>query len=883
MVRGGGPRGIGEFVHSRLMISQASQLAARLRRCPPAEERPLLRWGLFATYSRALSKRSSLRATWGRELLEFERAPTWRWVIAPILGALGCVIEGMATQSSTTDAVVSRLVTEILAPLHRPNEYAEWRDQLPLLSTYHADLSACIVCAIRKVPASGTSAIRAVLDAWPPMALASTSKEIALLGELEELLTTRESLRAGAGYALTEACLDQVLDPLLARFAKCIASENWRLLERALHMWRREDFASRFAKRAHVTCAHILPALLRDGSPHWNPTVNRMSILVLERLEAMGDEPFRAAAESVAPPSTEHHKETGAKPCAPRLSDREAPPASHHDVAAAGSLTRDMRGWRPGSSAPPPVSVTGVAPWATGSIRAPISKIAVTQKRDEVDALGRVRVFKEACASLAAQSGGGFGTSSAQAQQEWAAALTAEAPLRLPTLKFHDLVFGRELGSGAFGVVKYAKRIVRAGDLPSNLSAAAGAGAIQQGILSRAHWPDHAVKVVSRQKMEFHRYERSIAREICVLRELNHPGVSRLVSAFKWRNDVYLVLEYAGGGDLHETIANDGALDLEATRFVIGSVVAALQSIHDAGFVYADLKPENIMLTAAGHIKLTDFGACRGTTAESKARLDDAAAQALATLRDGDWRHESAQTVANGEAPPPSDNTHNDDDNDDRVEGTVLYLAPEVVRGAPPGTPADVWALGCVTHFCAEARPRFEANSDDEARTLIVDFNPATAFFAASTPPEIIAFELSLLVSSASERPLLFDIARHAFFQGADLYSIYRSPPVSPLGRAVAKRERITPPGDARWAQRQYSMIWAPLETADLAAKREHRELGAWIHTETVVETASEAGVSFGTPLAPELTGLPQTPALPRPSNAARAPLTIAELDAIAE
>lgn len=881
MVCGGRLSRIGASGDSRQMVSQSSQLTARLRKCPPADERPLLRWGLFATYSRAVSKRSSLRATWGRELLEFERAPAWRWVIAPILGALRCVIEGMAMQSSTTDAVVSRMVTEILGPLHRPNDYAEWRDQLPLLSTYHADLSACMVSAIRKVPASGTTALRAVLDAWPPMALASTSKEIALLGELEELLTTRESVRAGAGYALTDACLNQVLDPVLARFAKCIASENWRLLERALHMWRREDFASRFAKRAHETCAHILPALLRDGSPHWNPTVNRMSILVLERLEAMGDEPFRAAAESVAPPSTEHNRESGAKPCATRLPEREAPPATHHDVAAAGSLTRDMRGWRPGSSAPPPVSVTGVAPWATGTTRAPTSKIAVSQKRDEVDALGRVRVFKEACASLAAQSGGGFGTSSVQAQQEWAASLTAEAPLRLPTLKFHDLVFGRELGTGAFGVVKYAKRIVRAGDLPSNLSAEAGT--IHQGVLSRAHWPDHAVKVVSRQKMEFHRYERSIAREICVLRELNHPGVSRLVSAFKWRNDVYLVLEYAGGGDLHETIANDGALDLEATRFVIGSVVAALQSIHDAGFVYADLKPENILLTAAGHIKLTDFGACRGTSAESKARLDDAAAQALTTLRDGDWRNQPAHTVAHEEAPRASANTRNDDDDDDRVEGTVLYLAPEVVRGAPPDTPADVWALGCVTHFCAEARPRFEANSDDEARALIVDFNPATAFFAASTPPETSAFERYLLVSNTSERPLIVDVARHAFFQGADLYSIYRFPPVSPLGRAVAKRERITPPGDARWAQRQYSMIWAPLETADLAAKREERELGAWIHTDVVVETASEAGVSFGTPLAPALTGLSQKPAMPRPSNAARAPLTIAELDAIEE
>ncbi|KAJ8609875.1 hypothetical protein CTAYLR_007498 [Chrysophaeum taylorii] len=839
-------------------------IAARLRRCPPADERPLLRWGLYATYASAPGLRPALRAVWGRELAEFARAPTWRWVIAPLLGALRCVIDGMASPAASTDAVVSRLVADVLAPLHRPNEYAEWRDQLPLFGTYHAELSACMVAAIRKVSKAGSAAVRAVLDSWPTIAVASTSKEIALLGELEELLTARESQRAGSPYALCEACFDDVLAVVLNRLSVCISSENWRLVERALHMWRREDFVSRFARRAKETCAHVLPALLRDGAPHWNPTVNRMTVLVIDRLAAMGDRAFEAAAKTLAAPN----KSASPNPAATK-DDTPAPAVMHEPpaMAAVGSLTRDMRGWRPGSGAPPPASVTGVAPWATsvpvshhqsrGGGRVGVGETTTTTTTTTLgsieegdDGMTRVRKFKAACATLAAQSGGGFGgTTAEESQKEWAAQLTAEAPLRLPELKFHDLVFGRELGTGAFGVVKYAKRIVRVGEKAGGR--ASGDPSTQGVALSRAHWPDFAVKVVSRQKVEFHRYEGSIAREICVLRELNHPGVARLVSAFKWRDDVYLVLEYAGGGDLHETIAADGALDLPSTRFVVGSIVAALQSIHDAGFVYADLKPENVLLTSAGHVKLTDFGACRGATPEARDPLDEAAAQALATLRDGDWRDTTTTTSATkaaaaaGERGDHSQRPPFDADDYRRVEGTVLYLSPEVVRGAAPGPAADVWALGCVVHFCVEARPRFEANSDEEAKAQILKFDSPSATFVTATPPEAVAFERYLLEPHEATRPLLVDVSTHAFFAGIDVHSLYRSAAVSPLGRAEAKRERIVPPSDAKWAQRQYSMIWAPLETADLVAKREEREFGVWIHVDVVAESPSEAGVPF--------------------------------------
>lgn len=129
-------------------------------------------------------------------------------------------------------------------------------------------------------------------------------------------------------------------------------------------------------------------------------------------------------------------------------------------------------------------------------------------------------------------------------------------------------------------------------------------------------------------------------------------------------------------GDLHSHLIDYGALTAAQSQFVIGEIVAAVSSVHDAGFVFNDLKPENVLITQVGHIKITDFGACRPYSTVGHNALRSGK-RSLAELRNGDWRDETDETKAD-KVP-----RHDDDDvcfADSRVEGTPAYLPLEALN-----------------------------------------------------------------------------------------------------------------------------------------------------------------------------------------------------------
>jgi len=460
----------------------------------------------------------------------------------------------------------------------------------------------------------------------------------------------------------------------------------------------------------------------------------------------------------------------------------------------------------------------------------------------------------------------------------WVAAQMAAAPTLLPELKFHDLVFGHELGRGSFSTVKYARQILKQG----GPKAGPKAGAIKED-KGRSVWPEFAVKIISTSTVAELGYEQNVIREIAILRNLSHPGIARMVSCFRWRDGVYLVLEYASGGDLHGLVTRNGSLDEESFKFVLGETVAAMCSVHDAGLVFGDLKPENLLLTEAGHVKLTDFGGCRPATPEAHQCLR-ASRTALGALRDGDWRPKEATGAKGGregEGGQEAGEGWEDGEEDTRVEGTVAYLAPEVVRGeSRPSYLGDAWALGCVAYFVLRGRPPFFAEGDTDLKRAIVAFAevtesaPPRAGGPRMTPgsglssgpsfggggqleyPSDYFSELSagwvaaLLAADPAKRLPLAQAAKHQLFTTAqppvDVFSLHHSPPPR-----LSTGKAPPPPPDAKWARRQHSHIWAPeLAAYDLSGKLasigggDMTGLAAYAMA-PIEETAAEAAAPF--------------------------------------
>ncbi len=343
-------------------------------------------------------------------------------------------------------------------------------------------------------------------------------------------------------------------------------------------------------------------------------------------------------------------------------------------------------------------------------------------------------------------------------------------------MRFHDLVFGHELGAGAFSTVRYARHIAKG--------------------TTRSHWSEYAVKVVDTAKVAAEGYERCVAREIAVLRLLSHPGIARMVAAFRWREGAYLVLEYAAKGDLHTHLVSQGSLDEPSARFVVGEVVAALRSVHEAGFVFGDLKPENVVVTESGHVKLTDFGAARPLTPQAAALLR-VSRHAVRRLRDGDWRRPSTagqgQEQHQQQQPAAAAMEEEDDDDeqeeeDERIEGTFAYLPPEVLRdGRTPDALADSWALGCLLYQCLVGRPpvvseRGDAGDDDDVKARVVHFAGGAdaelfaAPGAAGLSEEAKDLVRGLLAVDRDARYTLEAAAQHPFFtqHGTDVYALHR-------------------------------------------------------------------------------------------------------------
>jgi len=779
------------------------------------------------------------------------------------LKVLNRILQGMPTSLQDT-TVCLNLLTRYLLPMHAPNSLVLWRDQTPILELYHEPLVQCISCIVQRGPMSWIDDVIVGVCSFLNHESAPTAKQVLLLHELETyvslwVLTADKSFEPSAGAP-------QWYEGVLRSLRRCMLLDNSRISERALQYFQDSKFVDHLVTTNIAITINLLVPGLVSKPASWNPTVRKRTWHVLNLLRAADSTRFDSVACKHIPRSHEvarHSERPEIKASLPKRVDTSLqagmgswrPPSSstkRGKILQPPSTIAGIAPWASAKPSAPPSTVTGVAPWASQP-PATIIRVAPWVTETKSQSISHPKSV-EAHASQSTTSSEGnresntvdrFMTSikppsdAADGTSLWSKSQLEETPTLLPNLKFHDLVFGHDLGSGAFSVVRYARHIDRE--------------------KTRSFWPEYAVKIISTEKIRELNYEASVQREIAVLSVLSHPGIARLVSTFRFQDGAYMVLEYASRGDLHTLIRESGSLDLESTRFVIGEVAATLSCIHDKDFVYGDLKPENIVITESGHVKLTDFGGCRPVSKVSSELVGSVSKGLLKNLRDGGHSSKRSTTDNSTEVAIEHSDAEDEAEQDLRVEGTTAYLSPEVVMGSFPTKAADSWSLGCVLYQCLAGRPPLMDVDDGATRRRIVTFavepleSDADSLFsqpsAANIEEQARGLIRLLLSRDAESRPTMEDVASHEFFNGVDIFQLHRS--TAPRLDAGT----VTPAPDATWTRRQLSSIWAPQPAAYKIDIVRNQQVSV-SYTDPIPE-GEEAGGTF---MAVAATSLPHVP-----------------------
>ncbi len=177
-----------------------------------------------------------------------------------------------------------------------------------------------------------------------------------------------------------------------------------------------------------------------------------------------------------------------------------------------------------------------------------------------------------------------------------------------------------------------------------------------------------AIKVMSPQYVSDSAFLTRFEREARLAASLGHPGVVAVYDQGRDGDLVYLVMELVDGGTLRDLLREQRSLSVPVTLAVLEPLLAALGAAHVAGLVHRDVKPENVLISARGEVKIADFGLVRAVT---------------------------SQTMATG----------------DVILGTVAYLSPEQVATGASDARSDVYATGIMAYEMLTGEPPFGGES----------------------------------------------------------------------------------------------------------------------------------------------------------------------------
>ncbi|CAF0749101.1 unnamed protein product [Adineta ricciae] len=248
-----------------------------------------------------------------------------------------------------------------------------------------------------------------------------------------------------------------------------------------------------------------------------------------------------------------------------------------------------------------------------------------------------------------------------------------------------------------------------------------------------------ALKILFKAQLKNSKMEQQVKREIEIQSNLKHPNILRLYGFFHDEQRIYLLLEYAPGGELYRRMQTEKTLrESEAAGYVyqlsriLNLLVLEVRLDNPINLcknhVIVDIKPENILIGKYGILKLADFG----------------------------WSAESTSTCKRT-----------------TLCGTLDYLPPEMLNGNGYDEKIDLWCLGVLTYEMIIGKPPFDSQTQHETIRMIRSIELT---FPTGTSPDLRDVITKLLRRNPSDRLPLKDVAQHVWIiKNADIAAIEES------------------------------------------------------------------------------------------------------------
>ncbi|XP_042673471.1 serine/threonine-protein kinase ULK4 isoform X3 [Centrocercus urophasianus] len=230
--------------------------------------------------------------------------------------------------------------------------------------------------------------------------------------------------------------------------------------------------------------------------------------------------------------------------------------------------------------------------------------------------------------------------------------------------------------------------------------------------------------------------------------EIRHKNIVTFHEWYETSNHLWLVMELCTGGSLESVIAQDEHLPEEVVREFGVDLIAGLHHIHNLGIIFCELTPGKILLEGPGTLKFSNF---------CLAKADGENLEEFFALVGSE---ETGRDVVES---TPQRHLKN------RLRGSPLYTAPEVIKGEDFSKSSDLWSLGCLLYEMFSGRPPFFSENFSELIEKILHEDPlplrpkGSAFQKPSA--EFINLLDGLLQKDPQKRLNWTDILQHPFWK----------------------------------------------------------------------------------------------------------------------